>query len=211
MTRSGPTTPKPSRRRYSGVAPEERVRRRRAAILDSALEQFGSTGYAAASIKQICRGAGITERYFYESFAGREACLAALYDTLAEGMRAATVAALEQASPDLDARSAAGLAAFIRYLTGDPRRAKVVLIEVVGVSPEMERRRHLVLRDFVDTVLATWGGDGARGRRLTATALVGGVNHLLVDWLLDGCRDDPADLVEVCVELFVAARRAGEP
>ncbi|WP_280478928.1 TetR/AcrR family transcriptional regulator [Nocardia asiatica] len=210
MTRPGPSGPKPSGRKYSGVAPEERVRQRRAAILDSALEQYGTTGYAAASIKQICRGAGVTERYFYESFANQEFCLAALYDNLAEAMRAETVTALEQADPDLDALTAAGLEAFIGYLTSDPRRARVVLIEVVGVSPDMEQRRHRVLRDFVDTVMAVWATESprslTRGQRLTATALVGGVNHLLVDWLMDGCHDDPADLVTACVDLFAAAR-----
>lgn len=212
MTRPGPrpSGPKLSGRKYSGVAPEERVRRRRAAILESALEQFGTSGYAGASIKQICRGAGVTERHFYESFPKREVCLAALYDSLSEAMRTVTAEALARTELDLDALTAAGLEAFIRYLTDDPRRARVVLIEVVGVSPDMEQRRHRVLRDFVDTVMATWAADGnrtlTRSERLAATALVGGVNHLLVDWLMDGRRDDPADLVAVCVDLFAAAR-----
>ncbi|MEV4158061.1 hypothetical protein AB0J48_34060 [Nocardia salmonicida] len=129
-----------------------------------------------------------------------------LYDNLAEAMRAETIAALEQAGPDPDTLTAAGLEAFIRYL----RRARVVLIEVVGVTPDMEQHRHRVLRDFVDTVMAIWATESprllTRGQRLTATALVGGVNHLLVDGLMDGCRDDPADLVTVCVDLFAAAR-----
>ncbi|TLG00355.1 TetR/AcrR family transcriptional regulator [Nocardia cyriacigeorgica] len=211
MTRSAPAAsgPKRSGRKYSGVAPEERVRLRREAILESALEQFGTSGYAAASIKQICRGAGVTERYFYESFPNREVCLAALYDNLSEGMRTATFTALAHAEPNLDARTVAGLDAFIRYLTSDPRRARVVLIEVVGVSHDMEERRHRVLRDFADTVMSTWAADTSRTLtrtdQLTATALVGGVNHLLVDWLMDGRRDDPADLVAVCVNLFAAA------
>ena len=85
-----------------------------------------------------------------------------------------------------------------------------MLIEVVGVTPDMEQRRHRVLRDFVDTVMAIWATESprllTRGQRLTATALVGGVNHLLVDGLMDGCRDDPADLVTLCVDLFAAAR-----
>lgn len=202
--------PKPSGRKYSGIAPEERVRHRRASLLASALEQFGTCGYATVSIKQICQGAGLTERYFYESFTGREHCLAALYDELAAAMRAATLAAIDSAPPNLDAATAAGLAAFIGHLSSDPRRARVVLIEVVGVSAAMEQRRHRVLRDFVDTVLTVWGAESfrppGRQQRLTATALVGGVNHLLVDWLMDECRDDPADLVTVCTDLFAAAR-----
>ncbi|MFD4293215.1 TetR/AcrR family transcriptional regulator [Rhodococcus sp. NPDC058532] len=202
--------PKPPGRRYSGLAPDERQRARRSAILDSALEQFGTAGYAPTSIKQICRGAAVTERSFYESFPTKEVCLAALYDDLSAAMHAATLAALGKEGPDLDALTAAGLEAFIRHLTVDPRRARVVLIEVVGVSPDMERRRHRVLRDFVDTVLTIWAAGGTqppgRTQQLTATALVGGVNHLLVDWLMDGSRDDPDDLVAVCVNLFAAAR-----
>lgn len=201
--------PKPQGRKYSGIAPEERARHRRASLLASALEQFGTCGYATVSIKQICQGAGLTERYFYESFTGREDCLAALYDDLAAAMRAATLTAIDSALPNIDDAAAAGLAAFIGYLSSDPRRARVVLIEVVGVSPAMEQRRHRVLRDFVDTVLAVWAAESrppGRRQRLTATALVGGVNHLLVDWLMDECRDDPADLVTVCADLFAAAR-----
>lgn len=204
-----PSGAKPAGRMYSGVPREERVRQRRTAILESALDQFGVGGYAATSIKQLCRGAGLTERYFYESFTDREACLAALYDELSEGMRTATAAALAAAGRELDAQIAAGLGAFIGYLTADPRRARVVLIEVVGISPAMEQRRHRILREFTDVVTATWSAHDprplTRGDRLTATALVGGVNYLLVDWLMDGQRDDPADLSAACADLFSAA------
>ncbi|WP_405489580.1 TetR/AcrR family transcriptional regulator [Nocardia sp. NBC_00511] len=206
MTLSGP---KPAGRKYSGVPLEERVRQRRTAILESALELFGGAGYAATSIKQLCRGAGLTERYFYESFTDREACLAALYDELSEGMRTATGTALAAAEPELGALTVAGIDAFVRYLTADPRRARVVFIEVVGISPAMEQRRHRILREFTDVVTTTWQAGGprtlTRADRLTATALVGGVNHLLVDWLMDGQRDEPAELTAVCAQLFTAA------
>lgn len=206
-------------RRYLGLTADERARRRRSAILDAALELFGTSGYAANSVKQVCTRAGLTERYFYESFTDREDCLRSLYDGLIEAARSATLAAVEQenadapAESDIAAAAAAGLGAFIGHLTADPRRARVVLVEVVGVSAAMEQRRHRVLREFADIVVGVWADRGAHPlstrEELTAVALVGAVNHLLVDWLMDGRRRDISELVAVCTDLFTSAFNPG--
>lgn len=189
---------------------EQRTQARRTAILEAALDLFGTAGYPATSVKLVCRAAGLTERYFYESFTDREDCLAKLYCQIATDMRAATVAAIAAAGTDVDDIVRAGLTAFIRYLTDDPRRARVVLVEVVGVSATMEEHRHAVLRDYSEVVTATWAAAASRpvaaAEQLTAVALVGGVNHLLVDWLMTGSRQRPAELADVCVTLFSAAR-----
>lgn len=214
-----------SGRRYLGLDAEARARQRRAAVLTAALELFGAEGYAAISVKQICREAGLTERYFYESFCDREDSLTALYVDLVDGLRVRTAAAIDAAvgegvvgaaregvagEVDIARR---GLAAFIGFLTDDPRRARVVLIEVVGVSPALEDRRHGVLREFADLIAAVWlAGTGqhapTEAQRLSAVGLVGAVNHLLVDWLIGGRRQRPAALVEVCATLFAAAKTA---
>jgi AcrR family transcriptional regulator len=198
-------------RRYQGLTSQERTSQRRAAVIGAALEVFGTLGYATSSVKKICEVAGLTERYFYESFTDRESGLAEVYDQLVRQMRAATLAAVESADADTDARAQAGLRAFIGFLTDDPRRARVVLIEVVGVSPAMEQKRHGVLADFADLVLAVWAVSRTEPlterEQLTAVALVGGVNHLLVDWLMTGRRQHPAELSDVCATLFTAARQ----
>ncbi|MGW5440918.1 TetR/AcrR family transcriptional regulator [Nocardia asteroides] len=206
---------RPAGRRYSGRTPAERVTQRRTALLDAALELFGTQGYAAGSVKQLCGIAGLTERYFYESFRDREDCLAALYGELTARLRERTLAALQSTGPDLDDMIAAGLAAFIGYLTEDPRRARVVLIEVVGVSATMEERRHGVLRDYAALVAGLWASARARSlperSRLTCVAVVGGVNHLLVDWLMGERTTHPDDLVEICANIFAAVRDATDP
>jgi len=198
-------------RKYQGLMPDERREQRRAAILDAALEVFGTSGYAGSSVKQICRAARLTERYFYESFTDRESCLAALYSEVVTRVRAATVAAMTSAGDDIDAQTRAGLQTFIGYLTEDRRLARVALIEAVGVSPAMEERRHEVLREFAEIVTAAWAATRAEPLSLqqhsAAVALVGGVNHLLVDWLMSGSPQSPAALTDVCTTLFIAARR----
>lgn len=201
-------------RRYAGLAPAERDRKRREAVLAAALELFGTQGYAATSVKRICREAGLTERYFYACFCDRHDCLAGLYAELAEGMRTATSVALDDAAgSEIDARAHTGLDAFIGFLTADPRRARVVLTEVVGVSDQLEQRRNGVLREFADLITTVWSSAGepavrvpTKAQRLTAVGLVGAVNQLLVDWLQSGREDDPAILVDVCSTLFSAAR-----
>lgn len=199
-------------RRYSGQDAAERTRQRRTALLAAALELFAQQGYPSTSVKQICRQAGLTERYFYESFRDRHACLVALYTELAEQMQVATTAAIADAEdrPDEEiVRSALG--AFVDYLTADSRRARVVLLEVVGASAELEQRRHAVLRDFAELTTAVWSQLAERtgptdAQRLAAIGLVGAVNHLLVDWLHRGQRETPAELVDTCSTLFTAVR-----
>lgn len=202
-------------RRYHGLTAAERTARRRAAILRAALELFGTHGYAASSVKQVCRSAQLTERYFYESFTDREDCLASLYDELIDRLESVTLTAVEHATADpaysdpVDASAAAGLDALVRDLTSDRRRARVILIEVVGVSDAMEIRRHRVLWRFADLVLGVWTGDAEASTRarLMAMALVGGLNHLLVDWLMGDGTAQPSELIAAGTDLFAGARQ----
>src|SRR5206468_2848506 len=62
VLRVSPTRP------YGGVSAERRVADRRERLLEAALEDFGTRGVAATGVKDICRRAGLTDRYFYESF-----------------------------------------------------------------------------------------------------------------------------------------------
>jgi AcrR family transcriptional regulator len=239
-------TARPAGRRYGGRGAEERQRERRSRLVAAGLEVFGTTGYAAASVRQICREAGLTERYFYESFQGREELLRAVYDQLIEEVEtdafsaaekaetagtaevvgtAGTAGTAEGATPadggadgevraGLEREARAGLEAFVRTLTDDGRKARVVLIEVVGVSPAMEQRRHAVMHEFADFVSAL------AARRLdrlapallpmVSIALVGGVNELLVDWTLGKQAGSVEEIVDVCVLLFVSAYEALE-
>lgn len=197
-------------RRYSGLAAEERISTRKAAILAAALELFGTQGYPATSVKDICREAGLTERYFYESFRDREASLTAVYAVLVAELRSATLAAIESAGDVTDVIARSALAAFIGYLTDDPRRARLIMIEVVGVSPGLEQGRHRVMAEFAELVIEVWVASTeinapTEQHRLIAVALVGAVNHLLVDWLHTGRRQSPAVLVDACAMLFSAA------
>lgn len=206
------TRTQPSKGRYSGLEAPERTRRRRQALLEAALDLFTSQGYGATSVKDLCRRAGLTERYFYESFRDRHACLAQLYDELTQQLLERTTAAIEQAADlDVDQVIERALSEFVDHLARDPRRARLVLLEVVGASQELEERRHAVLRGFAELALSVWMERIARtspdpAQRLATVGLVGAVNHLLVDWLHRGRQETQSELVQVCARMFSAVR-----
>lgn len=184
---------------YGGISAQDRREQRRTALIESGLRLFGTDGYLNVPVKRICDDAGLTQRYFYESFNDREALLDAVYRHCVADLRESTsLAAVEYLAgvPDIPEGGAvpeahiAGLAraafgAFLSSLTVDPRRARVLLIEVVGVSPALEQLRIGAIHDWADLIVGFTTADpaGATDRkRLAAIGLVGAITQLLVDW-----------------------------
>src|SRR5438445_1202863 len=86
-------------RRYGDKEPAQRRAERRSRLLEAALDAFGTTGYRATSIEQLCADANISTRNFYEEFATREALLVQLHDDLNQRALEAVVAELADIDP----------------------------------------------------------------------------------------------------------------
>ena len=71
-------------RTYGGVSAAERAASRRERLLDAGLELFGTHGFAATGVKDVCRQAGLTDRYFYESFRDSRELFLAVFDRLTD-------------------------------------------------------------------------------------------------------------------------------
>jgi AcrR family transcriptional regulator len=69
-------------RAYGGLGPAERVAARRERFIEAGTELFGDAGFRGATVRGVCAAAGLTDRYFYESFPSLEALLAEVYRTL---------------------------------------------------------------------------------------------------------------------------------
>lgn len=201
-------------RRYAGLSGQERRAARRERLLDAALELFGTAGYAHTSIRSVCEQAGLNERYFYESFRAREDLLYAVYEQVVAEVTTAAVDAVLSTEPELEARARAGLGAFLRLLTGDVRKARVLSIEVVGVNDQLERRRRQTLHAFADFLdqqaftLVSATGPPQMDAMLTARSLVGATNELLIDWVLGTLDHSVDELIDHCTRLFVVGAQA---
>jgi AcrR family transcriptional regulator len=136
-------------RTYAGASASDRAEDRRRRLLDAGLQVLGTDGYRAATVRRICREARVADRYFYECFDGTEALLLAVYAECTARLRDAVPPALA-AAPGTDplTLARAGLDAFLRVVEDDPRLARVVWFEVLGVSPEVEQTSLETMSDF---------------------------------------------------------------
>jgi AcrR family transcriptional regulator len=191
---------------------EARRTKRREQLIAAGLEQFGTVGYDGTTVKAICEAAGLTERYFYEHFADRAALLAAVFEEVVGTVMSAAMDAADDAAPTPLARARAGLDGFLSALGDDPRRARIQLIEVVGRSEALERRRFDVMHQFVAYIERTASEldpsvdfERERWRHAVVLALVGGTNHLAIEWALGELTISKAELVDALVALYLAA------
>jgi AcrR family transcriptional regulator len=187
----------------------ERRWERREALLDAALDLFGTQGYAATSVEELCRTAYVSTRNFYEEFENREAVLFALGDRLVgEAYQAMVEASIEEGPDRLDREARARVAALAHALLDDPRRARIAFIETLGVSPLQEARRRNAHRLFAQYFAALVRADfssegfGTREEDIFAVALVGAINEILSDWVLRADKPPLDDLIDPIVDII---------
>jgi AcrR family transcriptional regulator len=193
-------TPAPQRS-YGGRTAQERRTERRERLLAAGLELFGTRGYAQTSIERLCTTASVSTRNFYEEFTNREALLTALHLRINDrGRKAVAEAYATGYDDDLATRTRRAVRAYIENSAGDPRAARINYVEVIGVSPEIERHR-LEWREFwaadllalIDDAVSR-GEAAPRDYRLTAIAIIGATNNLVHHWSARG-RNIPLDAI----------------
>ncbi|MGH8461207.1 MAG: TetR/AcrR family transcriptional regulator [Stenotrophobium sp.] len=177
------------RRGYAGHSGEELLAQRRERLLETGLTLFTTRGYHKTPIELICSEARVTTRHFYEQFDSREALLAAVFDASIDYTRRHLAAAMTQPCNSASERIANAIRALVCAYAEDPRQGRIVYVEAVGVSADMERRRRAVIHEFAHVVeahaaqLAQAGEVPQRDYRLSCVALVGAINELLTEWL----------------------------
>ncbi|UQE74281.1 TetR/AcrR family transcriptional regulator [Gordonia sp. PP30] len=180
-------------RTYGGQAVADRARQRRERFLDAAVELFGTHGYAATSVPQVCKAAGLSSRQFYQEFSDREDLLRTLYDRVQDKtMERVAGVVLEQiaANRGLDEVLDEGVRAFVG-MYDDPRLARISFIEVVGVSPVFEAHRHARRARWGEVLQTAVAAGADRGLTIASTtplqwaAYIGAVNAVVVERTLD--------------------------
>ena len=195
---------------YGGVSAQTRVAARRARLLAAGLELFGTRGCLRTTIDQVCVEAGLTKRYFYESFRSCEDLLGALVRSLWVEAAQRGMTAVEMAPAGLDAQIRQGIGAVVDYYTGDPRRGRVAFLEAVGISDRIEAQRREYVGVFT-TLLQSYAAEllgelipPERTMRLNAGALVGAGSELVAEFLLGTVAISPAELADYLTGLAAA-------
>ena len=197
-------------RTYGGLAMAERVAARRARFVEAGIELFGTQGFRGATVRGICAAAGLTDRYFYESFATLEALLAEVYRTLTHAFAARLTEESirsEAWSGDAVAIERQTTAAYELWFdtVRDPRFARIVLVEVLGVSADIDALYEASVRQMAELTIAPLATTqpalklSKARRELLGRALVGAGLQVAKMWMTGGYKLARRDVVRTCV------------
>jgi AcrR family transcriptional regulator len=120
------------------VAASQRTR-----LLEAVGRAVAEKGYAATTIEDIVRGAGVSKKTFYEHFTDKLDCFLAAYETASDELLN-HVRTAQDGEGEWLGRTRAGIHAYLRWLAAEPALARVFLIEVAAAGPDaLERRERL--------------------------------------------------------------------
>lgn len=198
-------------RTYGGLSPDARRASRRERLLNAGLELFGTAGYARTTIPMICTESGVTARHFYEEFESREALLRAVLDDVAERAYEIVREALRATDVPVNERVLASNRAYYRYLTEDPRRARIYALESLGISVELEQHRRELRERSVRqlTRAAQWGGSAPPDldTRLVSIGLASAAIAILAEWVLAERKADVETMAQTLTLIWMRTLR----
>ncbi|MGG7604805.1 TetR/AcrR family transcriptional regulator [Massilia sp. BKSP1R2A-1] len=191
----------PPTRSYRGLSQDERRAERRARLIAAAIAVYGERGYHQATVKAVCEAAGLTERYFYESFANSEALLIDSFNAVTYSVLGEITQAAREAGRARTARSRAMLHAYFAALQREPQSARVFLVEIRGVSRAVDQAFDTALRAIGKEVARIVAPPGAADDELLQAGVVGGVIHIALRWIEDGYQPDIESAVDTALKL----------
>lgn len=189
---------------WGGTTLTERREVRRAALLEAALDLIGESGAGAVTMRAVCRRAGLTDRYFYESFTSRDELLDVLYRLVAEEFLEPMTAFAVVDDPSRDRALSEVL---LDKVLADPRKSRLFLVEpysstglgqtTIAVMPAFTR----LIQDHLFAHIE----DPVR-RRLAAVTMASGNAGMFSAWLNGTLRASREQLVDHLVATIAAYR-----
>ncbi len=184
---------------FKGISADDRRTDRRNRLVHAAFAIAGTEGASVLGVGRVCLEAGLTKRYFYESFT-----------TLAELQSAVVDHAIAVMSERVDPFRPVGpsgppqawLEAFVGALVDDECLARVLLAETHGGA--LSPFRHQII-DVAVAGMAPPDSDPEVDlrARLVAYAQIGTLSELCLAWHQGQLAVDRATLVDVLSDLFV--------
>jgi len=169
------------------LPPEVVSRSQRERLLEAAVRAVAAKGYAAVTIGDLTKDAGVSRTTFYELFEDKEACFLAAYDKAVEVLVRRVTRAYE-AEAEWPERATAGLAALLEALAEEQALARLALVDIGSAGPAAQRRYRAAIQRL--TPLFEDGRDYALGGRglpaNTSRMAIGGVTGLIADELVAG-------------------------
>lgn len=188
------------RGRWSGVPLQDRQILRRDELITAGVGLLGDAAGPALTVRAVCREAGLTERYFYESFADRDEFVRAVYDHVCS----TAMSALTTSDTPRDA-----VERFVTLMVDDPVRGRVLLIAPER-EPVLAKSGAEWMPSFIELLQRKLTRiTDARVQAMVATGLVGALTALFTAYLngrLDATREQ---FIDYCVDMLVSRVSTG--
>jgi AcrR family transcriptional regulator len=188
------------------MSQDDRRAQRRSQLIAAAIDVYGERGYRQSTVKAVCEAAGLTERYFYESFANSEDLLIASYNAVTYSVFG-EIRESGTSGGDANERARAMLRAYFTALQRNPRSARVFLVEIRGVSRAVDKAFDASLRAIGEQVSRIAGQQGAEPDPLLQAGVVGGVIHIALRWIEDGYTPGIDSVIDSAMRLVMVEAR----
>jgi AcrR family transcriptional regulator len=174
---------------------EDRQALRRDELIAAGVQLLGGEGGPAVTVRAACRQAGLTERYFYESFADRNEFVRAVYDDVCTRAMSALISATTPRE---------AVEQFVALMVDDPVRGRVLLL-APAAEPVLVRSGAEWMPSFIDLVQhkLTQIGDPVR-QKMIATSLIGGLTALFTAYLDGRLSASREQFIDYCVEMLLS-------
>lgn len=173
-----------TKRLYGGRTKDDRVAMRRQKLVEAAISLAAAGGRDAVMVSNVCAAAGLTSRYFYESFSSREQLFAEAFHVVSSRL----LDAMRQAST-AESAATSTITALFETLLQYPGEAQVFLVDVDGHEAALAQVRAEVASSLSRLILPDIKSKVARAGTLGALLAIGR------QWVRDGFREPIEEIV----------------
>jgi AcrR family transcriptional regulator len=183
------------RGRWSGVPLEDRQALRRDELVTAGVELLGGESGPALTVRAVCKAAGLTERYFYESFADRDEFVRAVYDDVC-------ARAMSTLSSSTTARDA--VERFVALMVDDPTRGRVLLL-APAVEPVLTQSGADWMPSFIELLQRKLTRITEPAvQAMVATGLIGALTALFTAYLNGRLAATREQFIDYCVDMLLS-------
>lgn len=182
-------------------------------LMEAMAEVMSDNGYANITIADIVARARVSKRTFYECFASKQDCLLALCRHVSDHIMVVVLAALRPGLPWAE-QVREVTQGYLGAIKAQPVLMRSLYLEVyaagapgLAVRREVNQRFAELLRQQVDQARVSESGIKSLSRPL-ATAVIAGVNELILQLLEEDQEAKLMSLVAPASELVLAVTRS---
>lgn len=208
-------------RPFRGVSAERRRAERRDKLVEAAIELIATQGLAGTKIKDVTDRAGVSPRYFYESFPDLETLLLTMVDDLIGKVIAAIPPALAAAPDTAQGKAEAAITGFIRTVEANRLLFTAGFIEAPrneAVRVRMHAASDALIRIAAEQAIESYQIPivGRRQMEFAARMVVNGSVATIGSWVQGEFDASPEELIQLFTDHYagvgeyVAAKRSPE-